>query len=72
MANIIDYIHKMSNTECLELLKLRFPIEKEGKIGDKNVNPTKLDDKSKWTEWSKAMRYFLVNFKYMLTIASLN
>jgi hypothetical protein len=72
MVNIIEYIHKIPNIECLDSLKLRFPIEKDGKIGDKNVNPTKLDDKNKWIEWTKAMRYFLIDFKYMLTISSLN
>jgi hypothetical protein len=46
--------------------------KKEGKILDLFVNPLKLEEKTKWSQWTKAMRYFLIDFKHILTIVSLS
>ena len=58
--------------ESEEELKLPFPINtKEVKILDMYVNPLRLEEKNKWTQWTKGMRYMLIDFKHLLTISSL-
>jgi hypothetical protein len=46
--------------------------EKNCKIGEYYIDPTKLDDRNKWISWTKAMRYFLINFNHLLTIYAVN
>lgn len=36
------------------------------------VSPSKIDDKNKWSQWTKAMRYFLIDIKHILTISLLS
>ena len=58
--------------EYEEDLKLPFLINtSQCKILDLYVNPTRIDEKNKWAQWTKAMRYFLIDFKHLLTITSL-
>ena len=35
------------------------------------VNPLRLEEKNKWSQWTKGMRYMLIDFKHLLTISSL-
>ena len=37
-----------------------------------SVNPSKIEDKGKWNHWTKAMRYFLIDLKHILTISLLS
>jgi hypothetical protein len=31
-----------------------------------------MEERVRWNNWTKAMRYFLINFKHMITVYAIN
>lgn len=63
--------HMMQNLglQYNEQVKLPYLIkEKQFKIADIFINPNKIVQKSKWTRWSEAVKYLLINWKHLMTI----
>ena len=44
----------------------------EGKIAELYIDPFKIDERIRWTSWTKVMRYFLINFKHLITVYAIN
>ena len=71
-VRLSEVVRRNQSLEYTEDLKLPFEIdEKEHKIRQFFINPCRYDEKCKWRNWTKAIKCFLINFKYILTISSL-
>lgn len=44
----------------------------EYKVVDLWVDPLKHEERTRWTSWTKAMRYFMIDFKHMATVYAIN
>ena len=63
------HLMEVLNLEYNADVKLPYPIkEKEYKIADVFINPTKITEKHKWVKWSEAVKYLLIDWKHLMTV----
>ena len=63
----IYYKHKIFNIR--KNIKLPFSINpNDGKIVDLYIDPLRIDERIRWNLWTKAMRYFIIDYKHILTV----
>ncbi len=36
------------------------------------IDPLKIDERLRWNNWTKAMRYFLIDFKHILDVYAIS
>lgn len=73
MAYLFDYILQAESIEFAEEYKIPFLINlKECKIAELYIDPFKMDERIRWNNWTKSMRYFLIDFKHMITVYAIH
>lgn len=72
-AFLCEHILEAESMEFSEEFRIPFLINVgESKVVDLWIDPLKLEERARWGSWTKAMRYFLIDFKHIATLFAIN
>jgi len=72
-SKLCDHILEAESVEYSEELRVPFLMNpSECKIAELFIDPFKMDERIRWNNWTKVMRYYLINVKHMITVYAIN